>query len=147
MWIRALRLAVPLLLAALAACEVSVGPLATVGGSAAGLRPGVYRYAAWPDGGGRVQWWGYLELEIGAGGALSGVYRLPEQCVDDLGYVADCVGYVGGRVERDGSIRFGLDEGWLINRGTLRKGSRAVGRWETRILGYAGSGTFEMDPV
>lgn len=140
-----LRLVVPLLLAPLAACELSVGPLAT-GASAVGLRPGVYRYTAWPDGGGRAQWWGYLEFEAGAGGAFSGAYRLPEQCVDALGYVADCVGYVGGRVERDVSLRFGLDEGWLSNHGMLRDGSRATGRWETRILGYAGSGTFELEP-
>lgn len=135
-----------LLAALLAGCDVGVGTLAP-GGSSSRLRSGLYEYNAWSDYGGQgAAWWGYLDLDVDYDGTIYGSYRLPDQCSDDWGYAVDCVGRVGGRVNRDGVVRFGLDEGWLANEGVVRKGSRVTGSWETRVLGYRDAGGFELRP-
>lgn len=111
------------------------------------LRPGLYYYRAWSDFGGYgAAWEGYLDLRVDFDGSIYGSYRLPHQCVDVYGYAADCVGRIGGRTYRDGTVRFGFDEGWLANRGTLRGRSRVAGHWDSRLLGYSDSGTFELVP-
>lgn len=109
------------------------------------LRSGVYVYDAYSDRG-RLVYWGYLELRVDGSGQITGSYRLPRQCTDRWGYEADCVGYVGGRVDRNGSFRFGLDEGWLRSQGVVDRYDEAAGRWETRFLGGGETGTFEMYP-
>jgi hypothetical protein len=144
----ALRAAGLAALLSVSACDVALGGIVAPGAIAQRrLGSGTYLYQAWSDRGGYgPAWWGYLELETRSDGAVIGVYRLPRQCVDDYGFEADCVGRVGGRVDPDGTLRFGLDEGWLRNQGAVRPGWRASGSWETRILGYRDAGTFELSP-
>lgn len=141
---RLLALAAALLLPA---CGDGYG-LLTPGDDPRGqLRSGTYLCRAWSDfGGPRPAWEGYLELEVVAGGEIRGSYLLPEQCTDAFGIPGDCFGQVGGRVYRDGLVRFGFDEGWIGNEGALRSRSRVSGNWDTRILGYSDSGTFELAP-
>lgn len=111
------------------------------------LRSGAYDYRAWSDYGGRgPAWWGYLNLQIGAGGEISGTYELPRQCTDAYGYEATCYGRVGGRIYSDGTLRFGLDEGWLSHEGAVGRRSEATGRWHARVLGYRDVGTFDLVP-
>lgn len=145
-----LRPALLLLLLLLAPACGDVG-VAVIGAAPRGqtiLHSGLYTYRAWSDFSARGPVWsGFLELQIEAGGQVSGFYRLPRQCSDAFGLEADCVGRVGGRIHRDGSIRFGLDEGWLQHEGWIDRGSRVTGRWETRILGYRDFGTFELLPA
>jgi hypothetical protein len=131
----------------LAGCDAGAGVLSPSTDPRRVLPSGLYDYRAWQDGyaGGAV-WWGALDLEVYADGEISGYYRLPYQCVDDYGYEADCVGRVGGRVDRDGTVRFGLDEGWLANFGDVQRSSRVTGSWEGRFGGYDGEGTFELVP-
>lgn len=140
-----------LLLALTAACGDAGVTVAGPGvGSSAqrSLLPGLYAYRAWSDysRGGPV-WSGYLELRTEAGGVLTGFYRLPWQCTDAYRLEIDCVGRVGGRVYSDGTLRFGLDEGWLAHDGRIDRLSRVTGRWESRILGYRDGGTFELLPT
>lgn len=135
-----LLLLLPLLL--LAACGDG-GTITGAGRAEASLRSGFYEYSAYSDGG-YLAWWGTLELAVGSGGALTGYYRLPRQCTDRFGYETDCVGYVGGRVYDDGTLRFGLDEGWLRHFGDVRSSRRAAGDWNSRILGYSDSGRWEI---
>lgn len=135
------RLALAAALLPVAGCEVGYG----LGPDRAWLQSGLYLYEAWSHHGGRdAAWWGYLELRVDHDGAVYGSYRLPDQCQDDFGYLVDCVGRVGGRVYRDGTLRFGLDEGWLANRGEVRYGDFASGRWNSRLLGYRDGGRFEL---
>jgi hypothetical protein len=111
------------------------------------LRSGAYDYRAWSDHGGRgPAWWGYLNLQVGIGGEISGTYELPRQCSDAYGYEATCYGRVGGRIYSDGTFRFGLDEGWLSHEGVVGRRSEATGRWQGRLLGYRDGGTFELIP-
>ncbi len=119
----------------------------TASGAAHSLRPGIYTYRAWSDHsrGGPV-WSGYLDLRTEAGDRLTGHYHLPWHCSDAYGFTVDCVGWVGGRIERDGAVRFGLDEGWLVHEGWIGRDGRITGRWESRILGYRDTGTFELVP-
>lgn len=125
----------------LAACE-GVGGLDPYGSE---LDSGRYRYEAFSDGGGRgPSWWGYLDVEVDYDGRIYGHYRLPGQCEDDWGYLVDCVGRLAGRSYRDGTVRFGLDEGWLENRGRVRRGDEVTGEYNTRLLGYRDRGEFEM---
>jgi hypothetical protein len=141
------RGALPLLAAALAAgCGDNGFGVVVGGGSTAGLRPGLYDYEAWTYGR-QTAYRGYVDLRVGGDGVLTGSYRLPRQCTDAYGYEADCVGYVGGRVYSDGTVRFGFDEGWLRHEGeTDGRYSEVVGSWETRILGASSSGSFELLP-
>ena len=127
---------------ALAGCEIGTGVL----DPREGLSSGYYRYEAWSDVGGRdPAWWGYLDLEVDYDGTIYGTYRLPNQC-EDYRYLVDCRGRVSGRVYRDGTIRFGFDEGWIANHGRVLRGDEAVGEWDTRLLGYRDRGDFELYP-
>ncbi|MBA2246344.1 MAG: hypothetical protein H0W11_15435 [Gemmatimonadetes bacterium] len=142
-----------LLLLSLAACGdagVGVGVIGP-GGTSSGQRallPGLYAYRAWSDySRGGPAWSGYLELRVEAGGVITGFYRLPWQCRDAYRLEVDCVGRVGGRLYNDGTLRFGLDEGWLAHEGRVDRQSRVTGRWDTRILGYRDGGTFELLPT
>lgn len=128
----------------LAGCDAT-GVLVPVSRGDFGLWSGQYAYDAYSDWGG-IAYWGYLNLRVDTDGRITGTYRLPRQCSDRWGYEVDCAGYIGGRVYDDGSFRFGMDEGWLANRGTADSRGRAAGRWETRLLGGRGAGTFEMFP-
>lgn len=124
-----------------------IGPGGTSGGQRT-LLPGVYAYRAWSDASrGGPAWSGVMELRTEAGGVITGFYRLPWQCRDAFGLEIDCVGHVGGRLFSDGTLRFGLDEGWLAHEGRVDRQSRVTGRWETRILGYRDGGTFELLPT
>lgn len=137
-----------LLLFAAGCSDVGVAVVGAGGGAQRWLQPGSYTYRAWSDfSRGGVAWSGYLDLRIEAGGVVSGFYRLPRQCTDAYGLLLDCVGRVGGRIYSDGLLRFGLDEGWLSHEGWVDRRSRATGRWESRILGYRDSGTFELVPT
>lgn len=131
-----------LLAPALAACDAAGGVLlgGTVGG--AQLGSGAYAYDSWSEDG-ELAWWGDLQLSVLASGEIRGEYRLPGQCTAGS-VVVDCVGYVGGRVQADGTVRFGLDEGWLRNEGRVLRASLARGEWETRILGYYDQGRWEL---
>ena len=128
-------------LLALAACDdYGLGP--------DDLYSGRYDYAAWSDFDRREPaWWGTLDLEVDDyNGTVYGSYRLPDQCEDRFGRLIDCRGTVDGRVYRDGTIRFELDDGWLTNRGRLRSGSRAEGDWDAVLPGYRDEGEFELVP-
>ena len=107
------------------------------------LPSGTYDYEA-RDGRGRLAWYGTLRLEVDRDGRIFGSYRLPWQCSDSWGYEADCVGYVGGRVDRGGTVRFGLDEGWLAHEGRVRRDGSATGEWLARLLGYSDRGSWEL---
>jgi hypothetical protein len=140
------RGALPLLAAALAAgCGDNGFGVVVTGADRAGLGSGLYDYEAWTYGR-RTAYRGYVELRVGGDGTLTGSYRLPRQCTDRYGYEADCVGYVGGRVYADGTVRFGFDEGWLRHDGEANRYSEVVGDWQTRILGASSSGSFELLP-
>lgn len=135
------------LLAAAAGCEVGDVIFDPEGGTGgARLTSGSYSYRAWSDGRHGEAWWGYLELRVASDGRISGSYRLPWQCTDRWRREVDCVGQVGGRLYRDGSLRFGLDEGWLSHEGNANRYSEVTGRWWTRILGHSDAGTFELRP-
>ena len=126
---------------ALVACD-GVGALDPYGSE---LESGRYEYEAYSDTGGRgPSWWGYLDIDVDYDGEIYGRYRLPDQCEDDFGYLVDCVGRVAGRAYSDGTVRFGLDEGWLENRGRVRRGDEVTGEYNTRLLGYREQGEFEM---
>lgn len=117
------------------------------GGDYTTLHSGSYDYRAWSDYGSRGPvWWGYLELRVERGGEITGSYELPRQCVDAYGYEVTCYGRVGGRVYRDGTLRFGFGEGWLAHDGSANRRSEVTGRWDSRILGYRDEGTFELIP-
>lgn len=137
------RGALPVAAAALlAACGDGYGVIVGSDGRG-GLRSGRYDYEAWTYGG-YSAYWGYVDLRVAGDGTLSGSYRLPRQCLDRYGYEADCVGYVGGRVYRDGLVRFGFDEGWLRHEGDVDRRGDVFGWWETRILGGSSEGEFEL---
>ncbi len=138
---RRARLLALLLAPTVAACDAGVGLVGSVAGGGS-LRSGAYTYDSWSGDGG-LAWWGDLELEVLPSGEIRGEYRLPAQCASG-GLVVDCVGLVGGRVDAGGEVRFGLDEGWLRNRGRTVLGGNADGRWETRILGYYDEGRWEL---
>lgn len=143
---RRARVAAGLLAAlALAACEAAQLVVGT-GGARHDLRSGVYLYTAWSDHTRDVAWWGYFDLRVDLDGRFTGSYRLPRQCRDRVGFGADCAGRVDGRVYRDGTVRFGLDEGWLSHEGALVRRSEVTGRWWTRLLGAVDGGTFELLP-
>lgn len=140
------RGALPLLAAALlAGCGDNGFGVVVTGPGGTGLDSGLYDYEAWTYGR-RTAYWGYVDLRVGGDGTLTGSYRLPRQCTDRYGYEADCVGYVGGRVYSDGTVRFGFDEGWLRHDGEANRYSEVVGDWETRILGASSGGSFELLP-
>lgn len=138
------RLAALLLPLLLAGCDAA-GVIGVGGAPAVHLVSGTYDYSAYSDYGGRLAWWGTLYLEIDRFGEIRGRYLLPRQCAGAYGYEADCYGLVGGRVHDDGTIRFGLDEGWLANRGFVRSRYRATGDWDSRLLGYADGGRWELE--
>jgi hypothetical protein len=142
---RRFRVAVPLLLLVLAGCEVGDLVLATdPWGRDSRLRSGSYDYRAWSDAYRGEAWGGRMEVRVAADGRITGTYRLPRQCVDGWRREVDCVGRLDGRIERDGRLRFGLDEGWLSHEGNADRFSDVTGRWWTRVLGYADGGTFEL---
>lgn len=143
-WIRRAGLAGALLLIALlAGCEAADlrlgGP-----GARIDLLSGSYDYRAWSDRYRDLAWWGYLDLRVDSSGRISGSYQLPRQCVDRFGRGIDCVGRVSGRVYRDGSLDFHLDDGWLRHEGTVDRRSDAFGRWWSRLSGHRDEGTFEL---
>jgi hypothetical protein len=139
------RIALAGAVALTASCEG--GSVFLGGGTATGqLRSGLYDYTAWSDFHRDVAWWGTVDLRVRSDGTISGVYRLPRQCSDEFGPRADCVGRVGGRVFRDGDMRFGLDEGWLSHEGAVHRSSTVTGIWWTRLLGHTDEGTFELRP-
>lgn len=141
---RVLRALAVLPLLALAACDA--GSILDPGGYGSyRLRSGRYQYDTWSRDGTHA-WWGTLDLSVRSDGEIQGTYRLPLQCEDAYGYLVDCYGRVGGRVYSDGTIRFGLDEGWLRNEGDLHRYSEVSGFWETRMLGYYDDGDFELVP-
>lgn len=135
-----------LVMLVLGGCDAGAGVGVLGPGSAAShtLPSGLYRYRAWSDASYREIWWGYFDLRVQADGRMSGTYRLPRQCTDSWGWEADCIGHIGGRIHSDGTLRFGLDEGWLSHEGAVNRRSEATGRWWTRILGYTDRGTFEL---
>lgn len=114
------------------------------GGTASLLRSGLYDYTAWSDVHRDVAWWGTFDLRVHSDGSISGTYRLPRQCSDHFGPGADCVGRIGGRTYRAGTIRLGLDEGWLSHDGAVHRGSTVTGIWWSRLLGHRDDGTFEL---
>lgn len=144
---RTLRvLALAPLMALLSACyDVGIFEPGYGGGGSRYFSSGLYEYDTWSEDG-RHAWWGTLDLRVRAGGEIEGTYRLPLQCEDSYGDLVDCYGYVAGRVHSDGTIRFGLDEGWLRHEGETGRYSGASGWWESRILGYYDSGDFELVP-
>jgi hypothetical protein len=130
---------------ALAACDAHFDSLSTTGPGAARLPSGVYVYRAWSDFSARGPVWsGHLELRVRLDGSISGSYRLPAQCSDRWGRVADCHGRVHGQLYRDGSLVFDLDDGWLRNEGLVRRHYDATGYWDARLTGYRDSGRFEL---
>ena len=131
------------LAAPLTGCDLGYGILSASGNV---LDSGVYEYEAWSDLRGRgPSWWGVLDIQVDYDGRIYGSYLLPEQC-DEGRYLVDCRGRIGGRAYRDGTIRFGFDEGWISNRGRIRQREEAQGDWDTRLLGYRDGGRFEMWP-
>jgi hypothetical protein len=114
------------------------------GGGASQLRSGLYEYDAWSDRYRDLAWWGTFDLRVHSDGALTGTYRLPRQCSDRYGPGADCFGRIGGRVHRDGTVRLGLDEGWISHDGYVSRRSLIRGSWWTRLLGASDEGTFEL---
>jgi hypothetical protein len=131
------------MLVLLAACDADRVVLGT-GGSGATLRSGPYEYDAWSSRHRDLAWWGTIDLRVHADGVITGTYRLPRQCSDRVGPGVDCYGRVGGRVYRDGTVRFGLDEGWLSHDGYVSRRSLVRGSWWTRLLGRTDDGTFEL---
>jgi hypothetical protein len=130
---------------ALAGCEVGFDSLSTTGPGAGQLQSGVYLYRAWSDFSARGPLWsGHLDLRVRADGTISGTYRLPGQCGDRFGRLADCVGRVHGQVYRDGSFVFDLDDGWLRNEGIVRRAFEATGYWDVRLTGFRDAGSFEL---
>jgi hypothetical protein len=128
---------------ALAGCDADgvgvVGP-----GSRNYLVSGSYDYRAWSDRYRDLVWWGEVHLRVDSSGRITGSYRLPRQCSDRFGPGADCVGRIGGRVDRDGFVRLGFDEGWLSHEGWVDRRSDVSGDWWTRILGHGDEGRFEL---
>jgi hypothetical protein len=114
------------------------------GGTTSQLRSGLYDYTAWSDVYRDEAWWGTFDLRIHSDGSISGTYRLPRQCVDHFGPGVDCVGRIGGRLYRDGTLRLGLDEGWLSHEGAVHRRSTVTGIWWSRLLGHRDEGTFEL---
>jgi hypothetical protein len=115
-----------------------------VGGGTTTLRSGVYDYDAWSDRHRDLAWWGTMDLRVHSDGTISGTYRLPRQCSDRYGPGTDCFGRIGGRLFRDGTVRLGLDEGWLSHDGYVSRRNLVRGSWWTRLLGASDSGTFEL---
>lgn len=109
------------------------------------LASGLYDYRAWSDFDTRgPAWEGTIRLWVETAGRVRGEYRLPGQCRDGFGRLTDCVGRIGGRLERSGRLSFGLDEGWLRNRGVVQTRQRVTGAWDANLVGYADEGTFEL---
>lgn len=129
----------------LAGCDAAGVLVPGPGGVPGRMASGLYTYRAWSDTGGRLAWWGTLELEVTPTGEISGRYVLPDQCVDEYRIPIDCFGRIGGRVYSDGTVRFGMDEGWLAHEGRLA-GERVAGTWITRLLGYRDGGSFTLAP-
>lgn len=129
----------------LAGCDAAGVVVPGAGGAPGRMASGLYSYRAWSDADGEPAWWGTLELEVTTAGEISGRYHLPDQCVDEYRMPIGCFGRIGGRVYRDGIVRFGMDEGWLAHEGRVGE-RRVAGTWTTRLLGLRDGGSFTLTP-